>query len=73
MDAPLGRAVGHSLEVIESLEVLKGRGPDDVRTLSLALAARMVFMAGQAATLAEADTKVHEALTSGRGVETAAA
>jgi pyrimidine-nucleoside phosphorylase len=69
MDAPLGRAVGHSLEVIESLEVLKGRGPDDVRTLSLALAARMVLMAGQATTLAQAEIQVHEALTSGRGLQ----
>jgi pyrimidine-nucleoside phosphorylase len=69
MDVPLGRAVGHSLEVIEALEVLKDRGPNDVRTLALALAARMVLMGGQAATLAEAETRVKEALTSGRGLE----
>src|SRR5919109_3679658 len=35
MDHPLGRAVGHSLEVIECVEVLKGNGPDDLRDLSV--------------------------------------
>ena len=69
MDAPLGRAVGNALEVIEALDTLKGKGPADLEDLSVTLAARMVLMGGQAATLAEAETKVREALTSGRGLE----
>jgi pyrimidine-nucleoside phosphorylase len=69
MHVPLGRAVGNALEVIEALETLKGRGPPDLETLSVALAARMVLLGGQAATLDEAETRVREALTSGRGVE----
>jgi pyrimidine-nucleoside phosphorylase len=69
MDAPLGRAVGNALEVIEALETLKGQGPEDLETLSVTLAARMVLMAGQADNLADAEAKVQGALKSGRGVE----
>lgn len=46
MGQPLGNFVGHSLEVIESIEVLKGRGPKDLVDLSLALAAHMIQLAG---------------------------
>lgn len=67
MDAPLGRAIGNSLEVIESIETLKGNGPADLTELSVALAVRMVRLAG--ATPAEAERKVRTALTSGDGVE----
>lgn len=69
MEAPLGRAVGNALEVIESLETLKGRGPADLEALSVTLAARMVRLGGLAATEAEAEAKVRDALASGRGVE----
>jgi pyrimidine-nucleoside phosphorylase len=69
MDAPLGRAAGNSLEVIESIETLKGRGPRDLTDLSVALAGRMLRLGGLAATEAEAETKVRAALADGRGVE----
>ena len=69
MDAPLGRAVGHSLEVIEAVETLKGRGPPDLETLSVALAARMVHSAGVASSLTDAEARVRDALRTGCGVE----
>ncbi|HEY5010397.1 MAG TPA: thymidine phosphorylase, partial [Acidimicrobiales bacterium] len=46
MNAPLGRAVGNALEVTESVDVLQGRGPSDVRELTLALARIMVALVG---------------------------
>jgi pyrimidine-nucleoside phosphorylase len=69
MDAPLGRAVGNSLEVIESIETLKGHGPRDLETLSVLLAARMVQMAGLEPSADAAEARVRRALTSGDGVE----
>ncbi|MES2438040.1 MAG: thymidine phosphorylase [Verrucomicrobiota bacterium] len=41
MSEPLGRAVGNSLEVIESLETLEGGGPADLREITLDLAAKI--------------------------------
>jgi pyrimidine-nucleoside phosphorylase len=69
MDAPLGRAVGNALEVRECLETLRGRGPHDLETLSVTLAARMVYLGGAANTPEAAEQQVRAALTSGRGLE----
>jgi thymidine phosphorylase len=46
MNAPLGRAVGNALEVTESVDVLRGDGPADVRELTLGLARIMVELVG---------------------------
>lgn len=42
MDQPLGQMIGNAVEVLESIEVLKGEGPQAVRELSLELAARSI-------------------------------
>jgi pyrimidine-nucleoside phosphorylase len=53
MDQPLGRMAGHSNEVAESVEVLKGRGPADLRDLSLELSAWMFFLGERTKSLEE--------------------
>jgi len=50
MNVPLGYAAGNALEVIESVDVLRGGGPQDVRDLTVALAEIMLELVGLKAT-----------------------
>jgi len=69
MNAPLGRMVGNSLEVIECLDTLKGRGPRDLEQLSVLLAARMLIAAGLERDEPAAERRIRTALESGAGLE----
>ena len=68
MARPLGRAIGHALEVVESVEVLRGGGPADVREVTAALTAEMVVAAGLAKDVDEARASAVAALDDGRAL-----
>ena len=46
MNQPLGIAVGNAIEVVESVDVLRGAGPEDVRELTISLARTMLELVG---------------------------
>jgi pyrimidine-nucleoside phosphorylase len=69
MDSPLGREVGNACEVIESIETLKGSGPQELEQLSVLLAARMLVVAGVTSAESDAEARVRKAIASGAGVE----
>jgi pyrimidine-nucleoside phosphorylase len=66
MDQPLGRLAGNALEVKESIEVLAGGGPSDLRELCLELAAWMFKLGERVGDLEEGRALAAEMIASGR-------
>jgi thymidine phosphorylase len=65
MSQPIGRFVGNSVEVAESIEVLRGGGPADTRALTIALGAEMLVIGGVAADPQEGAARIARALDDG--------
>jgi pyrimidine-nucleoside phosphorylase len=71
MDAPLGWAIGNALEIMESVEILRGEhAAGELAQMSFRLAAEMLIMGGAASTLAEAQAKVQASIQDGSALET---
>ena len=68
MNQPLGITIGNSLEIAESIAVLKNRGPRDVHALTVALAAQMLVLGGKAPSLEIASGLAEDALRDGRAL-----
>lgn len=66
MDQPLGRMIGNALEIIESIDILRGQGPKDSLELTLELGAEMLLMGKVVETLAQGRKMVSDSLISGR-------
>ena len=69
MEAPIGRTIGNSLEIRESIEVLKGGGPVDTRELVGVLGGEMLVLGGVAQDATEGRAKIEQALADGTALE----
>jgi pyrimidine-nucleoside phosphorylase/thymidine phosphorylase len=69
MNQPLGRKAGNAMEVAESLEVLSGGGPADLRELCLELAAWMFYLGERVKTLGEGKKFSADLIASGHARE----
>lgn len=68
MNQPLGRMVGNAGEANESVQVLQGRGPADVRQLTLHLAAELLVAAHGLESNEQARESLSQALDDGRAL-----
>ncbi len=69
MNQPLGRKAGNAMEVAESIEVLNGAGPPDLRELCLELAAWMFFLGQRVKSVEEGKKLSADLIASGHARE----
>jgi pyrimidine-nucleoside phosphorylase len=69
MDQPLGRAAGHANEIIECIEVLNGKGPADLRELSVELSAWMFYLGERTKSVEEGRKLAEHMISSGEALE----
>jgi pyrimidine-nucleoside phosphorylase/thymidine phosphorylase len=69
MDQPLGTHVGNALEVMESVEILRGGGAEDLKQLCLLLTAHMLVLGRVASEIDEGKNRAASLIASGAGLE----
>jgi pyrimidine-nucleoside phosphorylase len=69
MDQPLGQRVGNAMEVEECLDIMRGKGPEDLYELCIELAAWMFRVGGRAKSLGEARSLSEELIRSGAALD----
>lgn len=69
MNQPLGRMAGHSNEVIEAIDVLRGKGPEDLRELSIELSAWMFYLGERTRSVEEGKRLAEEMVVSGKALD----
>ena len=69
MNQPLGNAVGNSLEVVEAIDMLKGRGPEDFAEHCLYVSAHLLVLSKRASDLNEARAMAEKSIADGSALE----
>ena len=68
MDRPLGFAIGNTLEVVEAIHTLQGKGPADLTELCVALAAHILELAKKG-DYTTCEKMVRDAIADGTGLK----
>jgi len=69
MDDPIGKYVGNALEVVEAIDTLAGRGPEDSVEIICVLGAQLLLATGKASSRGEGVEMVKEQLFSGKALD----
>jgi pyrimidine-nucleoside phosphorylase len=69
MNQPLGWMAGNAVEVDECVALLRGEGPEDLKSLTIALGAEALVLAGESRHREAAETRLARELESGRAYE----
>ena len=69
MDIPLGNNIGNTLEVVEAIEILNGKGAEDLKEICIALAANILFLADKG-SLSECEELAKRAVSDGSALAT---
>jgi pyrimidine-nucleoside phosphorylase len=69
MDQPLGRAAGHANEIVECIEALNGKGPADLRELSVELSAWMFYLGEKTESVEGGRELAERMISSGEALE----
>lgn len=68
MEAPLGTAIGNSLEVDEAVDALSGRGGRRLMEVVRAIGAQMLLVGGKAGSEGEGEQMIDDLVASGKGL-----
>ena len=69
MDEPLGYNIGNANEIIESLETLKGKGPEDLKEVVYTIASLALKAKGEIKELSEGKDKIDKVIEDGSALE----
>jgi pyrimidine-nucleoside phosphorylase len=68
MNEPLGEGVGNSIEMVETIQALKGKAPQDLMDVTMALSAHMLILGKKAKNFKEAEKKLKQAIATGQAL-----
>ena len=66
MNEPVGKAVGNTLEILETIECLKGNIPEDIKEIILAIGSYIIKLAGECENLEENKERILENIKNGK-------